>query len=446
MITSNNLKEFTVCVNGGSGVVFQPMDAGSTYILTAKHVFDDIENQYAGNIHIHYYNKATDAFVEYPVFKLSLGENYFPHQVVDMDIAVIKIDRIEVPDKIITTDNYFADNKDYYLAGFPEKRRAQNDNIINLNTFRIDDKIDMLNETEHKRVEADVRKNQDLGELKGTSGGGIYKPSGEYLLIAGIQAQVPNEVEVLGRIEFTPVKYFKEIATQYSAELESIIPPYLKCFSFLKDEAFELKVDMFKEDKILFTRNYLKNKISDVIKSGVTPIAIKGYFESRLLVDENENMALYERKIWLVWLEFLTILNIVKFKKLDEAEIGEIFNTFRLIYSNTDKDWTYLINEELKYSDYRGLSPESNVFIGSKAAPLDTLNIPRDKIRDISKVYDKDRFKTDAGIHPYTHFNFYHVGYLEKVCILQKLEVYEKITDEPELCEALKKEYNELFK
>jgi hypothetical protein len=446
MITSNDIKEYTVCLNGGSGVIFQPMDINFSYILTALHVFEDIDTQYKGNINIHYYHKTNGSFEAYPVFEKVLGENYFPHPQKDIDIAIVKIGRIEVPDKLIISENHFSDNKDYYLSGFPKLRRDENNGVINLKTYRIDDKIDILTDTENRRIEADVRKNQNLGELKGTSGGGIFKPAGDFLLLTGIQSEVPNSVEALGRIEFTPIKEFADIIKEYPAKLESILPPYLKCFSFLKNDAFELKVDLFDEEKIEFTRSYLKNKVSDVINSGITPIAIKTFFETRLLVDEKETQALYERKIWLVWLEFLTILNIVKYRKFGGDEMAEIFNTFRLIYSNSNEDWTYLIKEELPYSDYKGLMPNSNVFIGSKVTPLNIVKLPGDKIRDIGKVYDKSRFKTDAGIHPYTHFNFYHVSYFDRVCIFDKLDKFETILNEAELCEALKTEYNELFK
>jgi hypothetical protein len=443
MMTIDDITEYVACVNGGSGVIFQPVDEKYTYILTAKHVFDDIATDaYKGKVKVDYFQKASGNIESLPEFDLKEGDNYFPHTGEDIDIAIIKIGKVNAPNNIILTSNYFVENKDYFLVGYPEKRRDK----AGLDMLRVDNNVNILQAKEFKRVEADIGKNQNWDELKGTSGGGIFKPSGDYLLLAGIQSQVPDSDEALGRIEFTPVKILDEIIESYNGSLEAIFPAYLKCFSFLKDEAFLLAVDMFDEGKIVFTRNYLKNKVSEVIQSGITPIAIKSFFENRLLVNENENQALFERKIWLVWLEFLTILNVIKYKKFGEKELVEIFSCFRLIYSDSAKEWTYLIRDELLYSDYRGLKPDSNVFVGSKTKPLGTLSIPRDKIRNIVKVYDKNRFKTDAGIHPYTHFNFIHVTYLERVCIIEKLEQYAAIEDEETLLEALKNQYNELFK
>lgn len=443
MMTINDITEYVACVNGGSGVIFQPMDEKYSYILTAKHVFDDIAiDAYKGKVRVEYFLKASGKVESLREFDLKEGDNYFPHAGEDIDIAIIKISRINAPDNIILTSNYFVENKDYFLVGYPEKRR----NRVGLDKLRVDNNVNILQAKEFKRVEADIDKNQNWDELKGTSGGGIFKPSGAYLLLAGIQSQVPDNDEALGRIEFTPVKILNEIIENYPGNLEPIFPAYLKCFSFLKDDIFVLAVDMFDEDKIAFARSYLKNKVSEVIQSGITPIAIKSFFENRLLVNESESPALYERKIWLVWLEFLTILNVIKYKNFGEKELIEIFCCFRLIYSDSAEEWTYLIKEELLYSDYRGLKPDSNVFVGSKTKPLGTLSIPRDKIRNIGKVYDKNRFKTDAGIHPYTHFNFIHVTYLERVCIIEKLEQYAVIQDEETLLELLKNQYNELFK
>ncbi len=446
MMTPNDIVGITAAVNGGTGVLFQPRAEEFTYILTAKHVFDDIIEGYGNNISIHYWDNNTTTFIAVNPFEIQKGVNYFPHSDENTDLAIIKIGRLAIEDKLIVSQNYFKDNVGYYLSGFPKIRRDANDGAINQNTYRIDNRITVLNNKEHNQVEADISKNQNLGELIGMSGGPICKPVDDYLMVIGIQNEVPNDIEALGRSAFTPIEHFSSIVDEYPDDLEPILPPYLKCFSFLRDNAFALEVDFFNEQRIEYTRNYLKNKITDVIASGVTPIGIKSFFENRLLVNEKEINALVQKKIWLTWLEFLTILNIVKYKKFDQDELGEIFNSYRLIYSDSEKDWTFLLEDELKYADYNGLKAESNVFVGSKVAPVGNLFLPRDKIRNIDKVYDKSKFKTDLGIHPYTHFNFYHVSFLEKNCILEKLHSFEVIDNEQDLCEALKNEYNELFK
>lgn len=440
----DDIRDYVVCLNGGSGILFQPEEEKYTYVLTAKHVFDDIDSElYNGKVMIQYYSSKENKYDLIKEFELKLNENYFPHSQDGVDASILKIQKIPNKGNIIVKENFASDNKDYILAGYPAIRRKEAE--INLDSIRYDLNITILQQKEGQRREADVSKNQTLEELVGSSGGGVIKIFGDYLSLVGIQSRMANGEESLGRIEFTPIEVFNQIASASNGLIELIWPYYMKCFSFLKDDVFKLEVEEFDEQKIDFTRSYLKNKAQDVIKSGVTPIGIKTLFEKRLLVNEFENEELYTREIWRMWLEFLTVMNIIKYSEFNKEELNEIFNSFRLIFSNSQADWISL-HKDLLYSDYKGLKPGSNVFIGTSRPPIKNFILPKDRIRDISRVYDKQKIKTDSDLHPFTHFNFIHLDYLKQKCILDKLEQYASINDEGELLTALKKEYNELFR
>lgn len=444
-MTQDDIKNYLVCVNGGSGVIFQPGNEKFSYVLTAKHVFDDINTEaYNGKVKVFYFNPITNSYDPPLEFELIVEDNYFPHVEAGIDIAILKVSRIDCPEKILIKEDIAEDIKDYMLVGFPALRRTNKS--IDISWWRQDLGVELLKETTNKRREADINKCPDWNQLVGSSGGGIVRIFGDYLLLAGIQSQVVSDEENLGRIEFTPTRVFNEIVLGSNGKLEALLPNYMKCFSFLKDKAFKLEVELFDEPNIEFTRNYLQNKAQDVINSKVTPIIIKSYFEKRLLVNEVEEDALYSSMIWLIWLEFLTIMNIIKYEIFDESQLDEIFNSFRLKYSNTSEDWLSLIKTDLLYSDYHGLKPGSNIFIGTKKSPIKTLVIPQEKIIEIARVYDKNKFKTDKGIHPFTHFRFIHTNYLQKACIIDKLEKYATIHDEEKLLLILKNEYDELFK
>lgn len=448
MMSNNDIREYLVCINGGSGVILQPMDPLHTYILTANHVFSDIQQGYQRQVSIHYFNNENNGFIALDPFPLTENINYFPYtgEEADIDIAILKISRIKSPGNLIMKEINFKDHKDYILCGFPKLRRNSG-RVPGLNWMRHDIDVTLIMDKPSMRVEADISKNQTHEELEGSSGGGIFRIMGENLLLLGIQSEVVNRTESLGRVEFTPINVFSYIIENSKGQLEEILPYYMKCFSFLKDEAFTLEINAFDEEKIVPVRNYLKNKISAVIKSGVTPNEIKVFFEKRLLVVEGETDILFTRNIWIVWLEFLTILNIVEYQKFDAREMDEIFNNFRLLYSNSEKHWTNLLKNDLSYSDYRGLKSGSNIFIGTRHKPAaDKLFIKRGTIRkDIGRVYEKDKFKTDSDFDPYSHFSFVHCSYLQQTCIIEKLEKYTGITDEEQLLALLKIEYNEIF-
>jgi hypothetical protein len=140
----------------------------------------------------------------------------------------------------------------------------------------------------------------------------------------------------------------------------------------------------------------------------------------------------------------LTIMNLIKYEPIDEEVLSEIFNTYRLKYSHTE-DWTIdLMNANILKSDYLDLKPNATIVISSPNAPKRVFKIPKGKIIDIVKVYDKSGFRTDKGLDPFTSFNFVHIDYFKTKCILDKLEEYQNL-DEPGLLRKLKQEYNELF-
>ena len=89
-MNQDDIKKYIVCINGGSGVIFQPMDIKYSYILTAKHVFDDIDTELYNNlVTIHFFNAITDTYeTAKPPFELIIGENYFPHSDDGIDIAI----------------------------------------------------------------------------------------------------------------------------------------------------------------------------------------------------------------------------------------------------------------------------------------------------------------------------------------------------------------------
>jgi hypothetical protein len=243
-----------------------------------------------------------------------------------------------------------------------------------------------------------------------------------------------------------PTQYFNEII-EYPENhnlLVKLYPPYMVNFSFLRDQSFKLEVDAISENQIAPTRQLLRNQALNIINSNITPIGIKELFKNKLLIDENESGCLSYKVVWIAWLEFLTIMNLIKYEPVDEEVVSEIFNSYRLKYSHTE-DWTNdLLNAKLLKSDYLGLKPNATIIISSPNAPKRVFTIPKGKIIDIVKVYDKSGFRTDKGMDPFTSFNFVHIDYFKTKCILDKLEEYQDL-DEAGLLTKLKQEYNELF-
>lgn len=438
----HHIRAYVVVVNGGSGCIFQPFDPTSTYILTAKHVIED-----AGNVVTELSRFELDGQIwnRIPIqFHLQENVNYFAHT--DRDVAILKIPKIQGIEQVVRTDAISEDRKNYILSGYPQTRRDPITDPEYGNGFRQDEEVTIHGLKNNFLVEAKIPDNPGFDEIQGHSGGALGKIRDDFFMIAGIQSQmVDADGEQLGRIDFSPMSSFDDLVSRYPNELSTLVPAHLGCFSFLKDSAFIMEVNVFDEESVAYTRNYLKNKAENIIASAATPLFIKDYFKTRLLLNPNNPEVLDGRSIWIAWLEFLTILNIIRYNAFDETELAEIFDSFRLLFSDTKEDWTREL-QSMIYSDYKGLKKGGVVVISTIKSPLGNLyEINAGKIPKLMRAnVDKKKMKTDDGINfPFDHYRFVHLDSFKKKCIMDKLAEYENILDEQELLLKLQEEYGQ---
>ena len=434
------LRKYVVIVNNGSGCLFQSSDQDYTYLLTATH---NITGYVPSPPRVTRFVKEGESFapLDIDLGTLIIGENYFPHPGL-LDISIVKLPRIEDLEYISRVDNLDENSQGYYLLGYPQARRGQDDRS---KWFRPDDAVSILHTVVAHVREARVPDTPGYDEIDGQSGGCFIKMDGKHLVLAGIQNKIPDaEGEQMGRVEFTTMSGFDQIVRTYPGQLAPILPGYLQDFSFFKDEAFPLEVDIFDEKNIVFMRSCLRDKTQEIIDSKATPRTIGDFFKGRILVEGQGSTVLQGRNIWRIWLEFLTIINTLKPQSWEASEIAQVFNSYRLLFSDTDKDWTYEI-PNLLHSDYRGLPKGSTVIVGTVAKPHRSI-IPMGRIPRIDYVPDKARMKTDEGIsYPFNSYDFVHINYYTGQCLIEKLDEYKDIFDEDELIAKLKIQYNELF-
>lgn len=438
-------------VGDGSGCFFQPMTEDYTYILTAKHLFfDEIDDERGRKtktekadgtpIKIRQQIKTENTWaLESITFALKKGVNYFPHA--HADIAILKITRPQRSVNQIYTTVVHDQGGGFFLCGFPKN-----------SDLNPEGEKWSSREVENFMASGDYSHGAQvfgaLGQanIEGFSGGGILRINGDSISIIGIQSKMASRQLPAGQIGFVPIKYAKEIIRneQYRGLLESLAPPFNGDFEFLRDQAFALEVDDIEESNVVDTRVTLRNKALEIVRSDITPEGIRRLFAHRLLVSESDESCLSFKAVWIAWLEFLTILNIVKYDSIDASMLSDIFNRYRLKYVDAD-DWTHRnIIEKFGKSDYKGLVADSTVYVGSKGAPKTTLKIPKGKMIDIGKPYDKAGFRTDIGIDPYTCFDFVHLDSFKTGCIIRKLRDFENL-NEVQILEKLKQEYNDFF-
>jgi hypothetical protein len=452
-MTDYELKLYNVIVMGGSGCLFQPAtNSEFTYILTSRHLFETKEQDERGeeisspipdgtSIEITRLVYTAGTFKEEPInFIIQRGSNFFAHR--SADACILKVAFIEGFGKIFQDDINSALPNGYKLYGYPEafrpNRAGKKDTAYEITGFNLPADYSYGAQLQNTTLN---RQN-----VRGMSGGGILKKTETGVAIIGTQTEMANAGFAGGQIYFTPISFYNEIVDNpvFASKLEKLSPPYLHNFSFLRTDSFVLDVDDFIAETITSARTVLLNQAQNIIDSDVTPSGIKELFQEKLLVIESDVECFTSKAIWIAWLEFLTILNIVKYDNINQAMLSDIFKDYRLKYINI-KDWTDpKFREHIGNADYTGLKPDSNVFISSPVRPKYTCRIPKGKIIDISKPYDRTGFRTDKGIDPFTSFNFIHLDYFKTKCIIEKVDNYRQLGEE-KLLSKLKEEYHELF-
>jgi len=441
---SDQLRPYVVIVNNGSGCVFQPVDITVSYILTAKHNLTNAGNTLNSLIRFELDGGIWSA-VNVPFAAIIAGENFFPHP--ELDIAIITVPRIEVLAPIYRTDDLNEQqNAGYFLMGYPQGRREANPNN-NSAWFRADPILQIFGINNQAR-EFVLPGNANQQEVTGQSGGPVLVAKGDKVMLAGIETNMARaNNENMGRAEFFPLKAFDKIIALYPEQLSSLLPAHLSCFSFLLDQAFELDAG-FSQDNIEGIKSFLLFKAKEVTQSGTTPNFIKEQFSKRLLIAEQQEEILQTKEIWKIWLEFLTIIQILKDKTISAGDLDDLFNSVRLLHSDSDKDWSGEIRNII-YSDYKGLADKGVVVISMRKPPANNEyfidgNIPQ--IATAKKNRERDKLLINQGmIFPFDHFKFVHMDFFKGKSIIEKHLDYSTLEDDQQYLDKLKQEYGTIF-
>ena len=449
-MNNDDLKRYSVIVGEGSGCFFQPMTADYTYILTAKHLFFDEEEDERGQTQKKEYPDNTpvtitkniqtaNGWIEEQIpFTLVKGTTYFPHK--EADVAILKITPPQTNFDQIVASELLNTSTDYDLCGFPNTLGGNNAGE-KYTTHRIERLIASANYSHSAQLFGTLNQ----VNIEGMSGCGVLKVVGNYISIIGIQSKMASSLYPAGQIGFVPIKHINEIINynEYRQNLERLYPPFLKSFSFLKNEAFNLNAG-FGNQNIEHVKNFLKNKTNEVINSPLTPFGIKNLFENRLLLYKQGNETLQSKYIWLIWLEFLTILNLLREGNLSEESVKDGFNNIRLICSDTDEDWSSEL-DNIIYSDFKGLKRNGIVIVGCKKPPINDFYILDRKIPMINQAvrsHNRELLQIDSGMNfPLSEYKFIHVEYFKNHAIVSKRAEYAEILDDVTLLDKLKAEY-----
>lgn len=307
------MQYFTVQVEGGSGCLFQPLDDSYSYVLTAKHVIENISDftkikitQYTGT--------------EYKEVKV-LEE---PYSHPTKDAAIIKVEKVDNLELLFRAEVDLDNTKDWFLCGYPKER------IDSKILFR-KNQITIMNPIGEGEIEAEVYKYANQKKIEGQSGGGIIKKEGDGYRLVGIQVEMINDDEELSRIKFASLSIFYEIIEENKENLSYLFPPYIGSFKYLVEEVLSLEKLMVNRDLVCKTLRAISKKIC----KEVSPKEILESYGNRYLAEGTPKHIINHKQIWISLLELLTIINLYG-ESIDYLNLQEIHKKRKLLIVDTD--------------------------------------------------------------------------------------------------------------
>lgn len=316
----NDLKRYTVILDEGSGVLFQPVDATKTYILSAKHIFyekiqsDQGPNEYKLKDRVSYFF-SDDQNIPNDI-EIKKDENYFEHSNERIDAAILVLNRNLGFNEIYVEDE-ITNVSDYNLTGYPEGKRSADDKYDKQpisDLISIDKLITLRLATSHL----------SHSEITGFSGGGIIKLNGDSLVLSGVQSKTPTG-DCNGEIQVTPIKKFIEIIEQN--ELSELIPYYLS-------DKQSLLGSIFKFD-YTSPGNRLKFRAAIIAQAEQIKIQLKDIYNKKKLTDLVNNPAcLNSKKLWESFLEYAIIISLIEDEEFTEELFNKINKKRKFIYSD----------------------------------------------------------------------------------------------------------------
>tara|TARA_R110002051_G_scaffold181774_1_gene251345 strand:+ start:113274 stop:114581 length:1308 start_codon:yes stop_codon:yes gene_type:complete len=354
-MNENDLKKYTVILDEGSGVLFQPLDETKTYILSAKHVYYTLVPNESGpdkkelKKSVNYY--LSDSQNEPNEIEVINNENYFEHSDENVDAAILILNE-NLGFNQIFTDERTTDFKDFNLTGYPENKRKANDKydkqqIRDLNSYS-DSLIALRLVVNHL----------DHEQITGFSGGGIIKTNVDSLLLAGIQSKTPIG-NCNGEIEVVPIKRFEEIVDANS--LSKLLPSYLSNTKQLINVITSF-------DQTLPT---LKPKLQVALRRQFREVKfeLKDIYQSNYISKSSISYSgLKSKQFWVSFLEYALIISLVEEGDFNEELFLQMNKKRKFIYSDSDKDIYDLYSDILLYAS-DDIDDQCQVLIGTKNLP-----------------------------------------------------------------------------
>lgn len=433
---AQKIKQHSVSVDNGSGVLINPSYGEFSYIITAKHNIEINQNEY---------KNAKDIKVKNSSNIIIIIDRVLIHSALDLAVLITH-DRLELN---LTSVNYpLTRGEDVYFYGFPTLRRTNDETI----SYSIREYKGMTQESDDKEFKLRLEDLPDKRQIDGASGGGIFKVNQENdVFLCGIESRMDgNSREHHGRVICIHLNQLDALLQEN--KLPEIYPELMHNFYNLVCKTFSYFEEADDPDAVQFLKNKLHEHAEGFSGTGPRPIDIYIQLKEKLLVKNSPSQELYHEKLWVTFLEFMVISSLLdEVKELSFEYVNNTSKKRKFLFSASKGKWIRKLEDIFK-SDFRGLE-KGGVIVVSSNEPHANLspkpNTYKGIIVHIGRI-SRAELMVDIGIrNPATDFRLCHLTGLHKACVIEHEEEFADYYagnegyDEEEMMAKFKENYRE---
>lgn len=405
---SEGIKNHSVIVGSGTGVLINPHEGDFSYVLTARHNIVD-KASFGG------FFKAADIRVcNWNGEEIAISARYV--SAAD-DLAILVTSKRLDSQMKASLSSPVRDEKLYFF-GYAQTRRGGNPEDI-LREYPGD-----VQSVGDRQFVLQLAGEPDWEQVTGASGGGVYRSAGAEAYLCGLEYRIEGDTasERHGRVLCHNFSLINELLEREG--LPPIYPSSMNDFCSLVSHTFKSYDKADDPENVRYLKASLHERAKQITKNGaVRPIDIFMARKEALLIKGSPLQDLYEDHLWIAYLEFLVISCLIDLHgNIDFSYVDGLFAKRRFLFSAHDGNWVHRLRE-IYHSDFRGLEIGGVVVVSTadaSAALQPKEQITNKVVVDIGRAGTAQLMVDSVINNPALQFRLYHLTGMHRTCVTDK--------------------------
>lgn len=415
------LRQISVKVNDGSGVIVKPCTDEYCYVFTDWHVIEHLKKE---EISVEYYVSEKDDYDE-DVWNFAKAT---PLEVYDdrkRDVAILKMPASMAVHFVKLREIEIG--KNLHHTGFPENRRNVEAVECQWNNQHVKE---LLNKISYGFICYCFEKSQEFGDLAGTSGGGIFTDDG---CLIGLHqgSSIKEKHDYYDKCNIIPIKFYKKVIENNA---ENFLPvwrynwnsfePFLKKAFFVQNvgEEFQQIMALLAAQLDALKRQCLN----------LSPKEIKGKLElDRIVNNKCFQNCFDDEDFGVSFLEYIVCMHLIYDFPLSTEGVCKMVNHSLFIYWQNHDDDVLSAVKNMDSSYFAGIKHGQNIYVGglhSSGYACDVIKKGSKQILDISRPLVNVGNGVDVADALKIEYSYISTC-LFTDCILQKIEEFKDLDE-----------------